>query len=100
VSDEFIVPVCRVHHRELHRSGDDAAWRRKLNIDPLPVALKLWQHTRGDGQLAPTDQRITEALAAQTADMPATPHRAGTGPDAGAEIDGSASENPERIVRG
>src|SRR5262249_43089009 len=22
VSDEFTVPVCRIHHRELHRSGD------------------------------------------------------------------------------
>src|SRR5262245_12967170 len=52
VSDEFIVPVCRVHHRELHRSGDEAAWWRRLNIDPLPVALRLWQHTRADGQLS------------------------------------------------
>src|SRR5204863_1873787 len=26
VSDEFTVPVCRIHHRELHRSGDEAAW--------------------------------------------------------------------------
>jgi hypothetical protein len=31
-----------VHHRELHRSGDEAEWRR-LNIDPVPVALRLWQ---------------------------------------------------------
>jgi hypothetical protein len=55
VSDEFTVPVCRIHHRELHRSGDEAAWWRKLNIDPLPFALKLWQDTRlnGDG-LAPS----------------------------------------------
>ena len=74
MSDEFIVPVCRVHHRELHRSGDEAAWWRKLNIDPLPVALRLWQHTRGDGELAPIDQRITQAQAAQPADMPATPY--------------------------
>jgi hypothetical protein len=49
VSDEFIVPVCRVHHRELHRSGNEAAWWRKLNIDPTPIALKLWQQTRTDG---------------------------------------------------
>jgi ERF superfamily len=55
VSDEFIVPVCRIHHRELHRSGDEAAWWQKLNIDPLPVALKLWQHTRLNGdELAPS----------------------------------------------
>jgi len=56
VSDEFIVPVCRVHHRELHRSGDEVAWWRKLNIDPLPVALRLWQHTRADGELTPMKQ--------------------------------------------
>jgi ERF superfamily len=55
VSDEFTVPVCRIHHRELHRSGDEAAWWQKLNIDPLPVALKLWQHTRLNGdELAPS----------------------------------------------
>ena len=53
VSDEFTVPLCRVHHRELHRSGDEIAWWQRLNIDPLPVALRLWQHTRADGGLAP-----------------------------------------------
>jgi hypothetical protein len=53
VSDEFIVPVCRVHHRELHRSGNEAAWWRRLNIDPLPVALRLWQQTRSDDPIRP-----------------------------------------------
>jgi hypothetical protein len=53
VSDEFTVPVCRVHHRELHRQGDEAAWWGKLSIDPLPVALKLWQHTRLNGTAIP-----------------------------------------------
>jgi hypothetical protein len=48
VSDEFLVPVCRVHHRELHRSGNEVTWWRRLNIDPLPVALRLWQQTRAD----------------------------------------------------
>jgi hypothetical protein len=48
VSDEFIVPVCRAHHRELHRSGNEAAWWQTLNIDPIPVALRLWQQTRSD----------------------------------------------------
>jgi hypothetical protein len=50
VSDEFTVPICRLHHRELHRSGDEAAWWRRLNIDPLPIALKLWQQTRSDNE--------------------------------------------------
>ena len=26
VSDEFIVPLCRGHHREVHRSGDEVSW--------------------------------------------------------------------------
>jgi hypothetical protein len=54
VSDEFIVPVCRAHHRELHRFGNEPAWWAKLNIDPLPVALRLWQQTRAE--LPPTTQ--------------------------------------------
>jgi ERF superfamily len=57
-SDEFIVPVCRVHHRELHRSGNEVAWWGKLNIDPVPVALRLWQQTRTDGELAPIAQAM------------------------------------------
>src|SRR6516225_1920768 len=48
VSDEFLVPVCRIHHRELHRSGNEAAWWQRLKIDPVPVALRLWQQTRSD----------------------------------------------------
>ena len=30
VSDEFTVPPCRGHHRELHRSGDEEAWWKSL----------------------------------------------------------------------
>jgi hypothetical protein len=51
VSDEFIVPVCRIHHHELHHSGDEAAWWRRLNIDPVPMALRLWQQTRAEGEV-------------------------------------------------
>ena len=68
VSDEFIVPVCRVHHRELHRSGDEAAWWQKLNIDPIPVALGLWQHTRSNHRTS-ADAR-TEPKASQQSEAP------------------------------
>ena len=71
VSDEFTVPVCRVHHRELHRSGDEAAWWRRLNIDPLPVALKLWQQSRADGELFPSTQGVLQARSAKTTGLSA-----------------------------
>ena len=38
VSDEFTVPLCRGHHREVHRCGDEAAWWNKTGIDPIAVA--------------------------------------------------------------
>jgi hypothetical protein len=42
VSDEFTVPLCRGHHREVHRCGDEAAWWRKAGIDPTVPARALW----------------------------------------------------------
>ncbi len=45
VSDEFTVPLCRGHHRELHRYGDEAKWWSKTAIDPLAAARGLWLET-------------------------------------------------------
>jgi hypothetical protein len=42
VSDEFTVPLCRGHHREVHHSDDEPAWWRKFGIDPTPAARALW----------------------------------------------------------
>jgi hypothetical protein len=42
VSDEFTVPLCRGHHREVHRCGDEAAWWRDTGIDPSVAARSLW----------------------------------------------------------
>lgn len=46
VSDEFTVPLCRGHHSELHRRGDEATWWQKIGIDPFPAARALWLQTR------------------------------------------------------
>ena len=46
VSDEYTVPVCRLHHRELHRYGDEASWWAGVNVDPLPIALDLWRSSQ------------------------------------------------------
>jgi hypothetical protein len=42
VSDEFTVPLCRGHHREVHRCGDEAAWWQKVGTDPAAAARALW----------------------------------------------------------
>ena len=45
VSDEFTVPLCRGHHREVHRCGDETAWWKKAGIDPSLNARTLWLTT-------------------------------------------------------
>jgi ERF superfamily len=48
VSDEYTVPVCRLHHHELHRYGDEASWWASTTINPLPIALELWRRSRSE----------------------------------------------------
>jgi hypothetical protein len=45
VSDEFTVPLCRTHHREIHRCGDEGLWWQNTGIDPLAAARALWLET-------------------------------------------------------
>jgi hypothetical protein len=53
-SDEFAVPLCRVHHRAVHRASDERAWWQAAGIDPLKVARKLWRGTRvNEGRIRP-----------------------------------------------
>jgi hypothetical protein len=53
-SDEFAVPLCRIHHRAAHRAGDERAWWKAAGIDPLKIARKLWKDTRAnEGQETP-----------------------------------------------
>ena len=54
VSDEFTVPLCRGHHRELHQAGNEPAWWEKLNIRPLEVAKGLWEQTRPKSAVQPS----------------------------------------------
>jgi hypothetical protein len=46
VSDDFTVPLCRTHHRDLHRRGDERLWWQQLNLDPLLTASVLWAQSR------------------------------------------------------
>ena len=62
VSDEFVVPLCRTHHRALHRVGNEPGWWKATGIDPLDVARKLWGQSRLIEQ--------TEPVAVQAAPEP------------------------------
>lgn len=46
VSDEFTVPLCRGHHRQLHQAGNEETWWKGLKIEPLVIAKRLWEQTR------------------------------------------------------
>ncbi len=74
-SDEFAVPLCRAHHRAVHRTGDEKAWWQQAGIDPVKVARKLWKHSHtSEGRIEPHPPRAV-----------------GLSPDRGAESDGEAA---------
>jgi hypothetical protein len=79
-SDEFAVPLCRVHHRAAHHAGDERAWWKAAGIDPIKIARKLWKHTRvSDGRMLPEPSTKSPDgnVASQSQMMD------GTGPDRG-----------------
>ena len=62
--DEFTVPLCRGHHRQLHQAGNEVSWWEDLEINALDIAKGLWAESRlkanptacqAPQQLAPTD---------------------------------------------
>lgn len=62
VSDEFTVPLCSIHHDEVHRTGDERAWWARAGIiEPLKVAEKLWAQSRGFLKEETRDQMRGEA---------------------------------------
>ena len=68
VSDEFAVPLCRSHHRAVHRSSNERAWWKAAGIDPVKAARQLWRQTRLDDpqdrhQTSPMPRPETRAIA-------------------------------------
>jgi hypothetical protein len=70
-SDEFTVPLCRIHHREVHRGAEEPAWWGKFAIDPYRIAAALWARTRpGRSAEPPTEHPSTVASRAATDSAP------------------------------
>jgi hypothetical protein len=65
VSDEFTVPLCRGHHREVHRHGDEATWWNAIGVDPIVAARALWLETHP----LPTDagNKLSDVVSSPTA---------------------------------
>jgi ERF superfamily len=90
VSDEYAVPLCRSHHRALHRRGDEAAWWESNKVDPVAVARELWQRTRLDG---PRGGRVEALLSVGVIESPDTAaDLAHVGPDQPAQAPGSTGQ--------
>ena len=88
VSDKFTVPICRLHHRELHRRGDERAWWGKQRINPLPIAAALWERTHALDPAAPelaTDMSEPTALNGEHRADAAIQHQNETKPIIGPE---------------
>ena len=55
VSDEFTVPLCRGHHRQLHQAANEVAWWEERKISALEIARGLWEQ-RHPKLMAPNEE--------------------------------------------
>lgn len=92
VSDEFTVPLCAVHHDELHKTGDERVWWAQHALDPLKIAERLWRAPdKSSG--AELDPMIA-ARADRRAHVEAARAKSGSqAPDSGQPSDGAAADS-------
>jgi hypothetical protein len=69
-SDEYAVPLCALHHRDLHNHGNEMGWWQLKNIDPLPIALKLWEESR-TAQAKSADPQATQPKSSEIQEVAA-----------------------------
>jgi hypothetical protein len=55
VSDEYVVPLCNIHHRSLHDAGNEERWWIDQKQEPLALASELWARSHGHDR-APSDE--------------------------------------------
>ena len=44
--DDWTVPLCRAHHRQLHAAGDEQTWWQEHSLDAVALAEALWRQGR------------------------------------------------------
>ena len=62
VSDEYAVPLCRAHHREVHRMSNEVPWWQSRGIAPLAVADTLWQNSQSGQALSEASGSLAKPL--------------------------------------
>jgi hypothetical protein len=76
VSDEFAVPLCRGHHRQLHQAGNEVSWWKDREIKPFEIAKDLWEESHRQTRPDPAIQTNNELKETddQTLMAPITSH--------------------------
>jgi ERF superfamily len=92
VSDEFTVPLCRLHHRELHRSRNEPLWWKTARIDAIAIARDLWETTRPKAVLPTSADESAAMGTGATASSRDKPD--GSPPDQAPQIDSAESSSP------
>jgi hypothetical protein len=73
------VPLCRIHHREVHRVGDEAEWWNRFGVDPHLVAAALWAQTRPVRSVAALSNPIQSAAPPAATSDPTSVSRSSNG---------------------
>jgi hypothetical protein len=73
VGDDFTVPLCRKHHRDLHDSGNEVAWWHDIGTEPLEITRELWNDSRKNRAIF-NDPNLDDAPP-RVRSGPGSPHR-------------------------
>jgi len=99
VSDEFVVPLCRLHHREVHHALNELAWWKDLKIDPIEVARKLWQESHSKSGASKSAERSEQIISTEQPG-PEQPEAQAKGPASGTDTGRRGGDQSTISVKG
>jgi hypothetical protein len=71
-SDEYAVPLCAIHHRDLHDHGNEMEWWRAKNLEPIPIALRLWDESQSSGSKSEKTQHEEGQSSVELSETPSS----------------------------